>query len=46
MCKGDFKKNRESSKHVEINKPNSSKDKKVNDKNPATYKNFEGDPIE
>lgn len=46
MCKGDFKKNRESSKHVEINKPNSSKDKKGNEKNPVKYETFDGKPIE
>ncbi|GAA0782824.1 hypothetical protein [Hathewaya limosa] len=46
MSKSAFKKNRASSKHVEINKPNSSKDKKGNKKIPSGYENFEGEPID
>ncbi|CAM2818768.1 hypothetical protein HAHI6034_04700 [Hathewaya histolytica] len=46
MKESAFKKNRASSKHVEVNKPNSSKDKKGNKKLPPTYENFEGEEIE
>lgn len=45
MSKSTFKKNRASSKHVEINKSNSSKDKKGNKNIPSGYENFDGEPI-
>lgn len=46
MSKGDYEKNRVSSKHVEANKPNSSKDKKGNKKLPPLYENFNGEKLE
>lgn len=46
MKESNFKKNRISSKHVEVNKPNSSKDKKGNKKLPPLYENFDGEKLE
>lgn len=40
-----FKEYRKEAKHVEVNHPNSSKDKKGNKSNGMEYENHKGEPI-